>query len=280
MMLQRKTTTNGSNGSVKPALLNLGCGKHFHSDWTNMDCVQADPSIMVHDLRQRLPFPDETFDAVYHSHVLEHLPREKAFPFIRECFRVLKGPGGLLRVVVPDLERIAILYLEKLRGAVTGDPRSRLEYEWIVVELIDQLVRHHPDGGEMFKYLCRDPVPALDFVIQRMGHEVTSKLGTIRDYVKGGLTPEYIDRARAGADAGDVGRFRTSGEAHLWMYDRYSLAQLLEQGPFEEIRVVSAHESNIPHFCHYHLDVLEDKSVRKPDSLFMEARKGAANRAA
>ena len=253
--------------------LNLGCGNHFHPGWVNVDVAPADKSVVRQDLCKPLPFEDESFAVVYHSHVLEHLPRERALPFLKECRRVLE-PAGIMRVIVPDLETLAALYLEKLRGALAGDQESRRHYEWSVIELLDQMVRQHADGGEMFKYLCREPIPSLDFVIQRLGHEVSSKLELIRGYVKGGLTPEKIDERRATFSAKEVGRFRTSGEAHLWMYDRYSLARLLETAGFTGPQVMQAHVSQVADFGTYHLDVLPDGSVRKPDSLFIEAKRG------
>lgn len=265
---------SGQEKSAKPEsrLLNLGCGNRFHPAWVNVDLAPVAPSVLRHDLCQPLPFGDQAFVAVYHSHVLEHLPREKALPFLRECHRVLES-GGILRVAVPDLEAVATLYLENLRGALAGDHKCRDHYEWSAIELLDQLVRQHADGGEMFKYLCRDPIPSLDFVVQRFGYEVTSKLEQIRGYVKGGLTPEKIDARRATFTADEVGRFRTSGEAHLWMYDRYSLARLLEAAGLKEVQVMRADTSQIPEFQKFELDVLPDGSVRKPDSLFMEARR-------
>ncbi len=253
-------------------LLNLGCGNHFHPGWVNLDLAPADPSVQRYDLLQPLPFAPESFSVVYHSHLLEHLPRERALPFIRECFRVLI-PGGILRVVVPDLETIVRLYLENLRGAMEGDPVCQQRYDWSVIELVDQLARQHADGGEMFRYLCQEPIPALDFVIQRFGYEITSKLDEIRSYVRSGLTPDVLAARRRAWGADEVGRFRTSGEAHLWMYDRYSLRILLEAGGFSRVEVMSAHASRIPSFSHYGLDLLPDGSVRKPDSLFMEAIK-------
>lgn len=69
-----------------------------------------------------------------------------------------------------------------------------------------------------------------------------------------------------------VGQFRLSGECHRWMYDRFSLKQLLEQCGFSAIRICSAFESRIAGFASFNLDVVDGK-VRKPDSLFMEATK-------
>ena len=39
------------------------------------------------------------------------------------------APGGLLRVVVPDLETIARLYLKNLDEAVAGDAEAASRYE-------------------------------------------------------------------------------------------------------------------------------------------------------
>ena len=238
-----------------------------------MDLVATDPAVVAHDLQQPLPFEAESFAVVYHSHVLEHLPRERALPFLKECYRVLKAKEGILRVAVPDLERQAALYLENLQSALAGDPLGQERYEWMTVELIDQLARQHADGGEMFKYLCRDPIPGLEFVIQRLGYEITSKLDTIRTCVRDGLTTQYIDELRAAATPEKIGQYRTSGEVHLWMYDRYSLGRLLAAAGFGGITTQAPAASFIPGFERYHLDTLEDGSVRKPDSLFMEARK-------
>ena len=69
-----------------------------------------------------------------------------------------------------------------------------------------------------------------------------------------------------------IGQFRLGGEIHQWMYDRYSLSELLSQVGFTEIKVCSAFESEIQTWETYQLDVINGE-VRKPDSLFMEARK-------
>jgi hypothetical protein len=59
----------------------------------------------------------------------------------------------------------------------------------------------------------------------------------------------------------------------MWMYDRYSLASLLRKTGFQEIKICRADESKIPDFNRYGLDLEPNGAVRKPDSLFMEARK-------
>jgi len=105
--------------------LHLGCGPHFLEGWTNVDYsfgakvaripligalsralglfkIQWNPSIILHNLAEPLPWPDASVDFIYSSHTLEHLRREDGARLIAECHRVLK-PGGVLRIVVPDL---------------------------------------------------------------------------------------------------------------------------------------------------------------------------------
>lgn len=245
-----------------PALLNLGCGNHFHSDWVNVDFCERPPHVLGHDLRQPLPLPAESCTVVYHSHVLEHFSREMAPAFLHECFRVL-SPGGTLRVVVPDLETIVRLYLRYLEGALSGETGAAERYEWVMLELLDQLVREESGGG-MLRYWEQNPMPAEDFVIQRLGWEVTRMIEQLRRHP---IKPRRAPSRR------QVSAFRDSGELHKWMYDRLSLAALLRRAGFKEPVVTTAADSRIPGFARYCLDTNPDGTVRKPDSLFMEAVK-------
>ena len=57
-----------------------------------------DPSAMVRVDVTEMEFPDASFDVVYCSHVLEHVPDDRKA--MREFFRVLK-PGGWAVLLVP-----------------------------------------------------------------------------------------------------------------------------------------------------------------------------------
>ena len=76
--------------------------------------------------------------------------------------------------------------------------------------------------------------------------------------------------------AEEIGRFRLGGEVHKWMWDRVSLTRLLLSAGFTEVRVCPATESAIAGFAGYHLDADAGGRTRKPDSLFIEARRPAA----
>jgi predicted SAM-dependent methyltransferase len=278
--------------------LNLGCGTRFHPEWTNLDANYEGPHVRVHNVCKGLPFPDETFDAVYHSHLLEHLPRKAVFPFTQECHRVLKG-GGIIRVAVPDLERIARLYLASLEKVLLGYPHSDYDYIWAMLELYDQTVRDEP-GGAMLEYLKQEPIPNEALVYERLGdeaREIVARLrgdgtGKQRDPIRHRwLNRVYRvqDRLRAALvrcllgrrdyEALMLGRFRLSGEIHHWMYDRYSLSLLLDQSGFETPVERTGLDSAIDNWAQYNLDGDRDGTVYKPDSLYIEAIKPRCEKA-
>lgn len=272
---------------TQPKLLNLGCGPRVHPDWVNVDFVSARKEVIGHDLTRGICFDDRSFDAVYHSHVLEHFPKDAAPAFIRECFRVLK-PGGVLRVVVPDLEGIAKAYLASLEDARRGDARAEANYDWMMIEMLDQLVRSS-SGGEMASYLSHPSLPNEDFVAERIGTDIqdairqesrapvsparAAKQGLMK--IRNSVLGTFFGRHYA---AYALGRFRMSGEPHQWMYDDFSLGRQLWQAGFERIEAASATSSRIPDFERYGFDINKDKP-RGRSSLFMEACRPEAARA-
>lgn len=58
---------------------------------------------------KRWPFANGTVDAIFSSHVVEHLPLRGARNCFRNAFRTLKV-GGVLRIVVPDLDHAIAEY--------------------------------------------------------------------------------------------------------------------------------------------------------------------------
>jgi SAM-dependent methyltransferase len=281
-----------------PKFLNLGCGARFctAADWINIDFQSFSPAVRQHDLKQGIPFGDDSVDAVYHSHVLEHFPPAEAIRFLAECRRVLK-PGGIIRVVVPDLESIAKAYLQALDKAASGEESWQQNYEWLMIELYDQAVRDTP-GGEMGNYLRAEKVPNLDFVLERGGVEVLDimKASQPESEADGGAAGSGLRRMlgriywrlrRAGFgreplvhlllgrdyDALRLGRFRSSGEPHLWMYDRYSLPRTLQRAGFKNSQLLNPTASQIPNWVEFNLDTEPDGTVYKPHSLYAEALK-------
>lgn len=61
------------------------------------------------NVAKRFPYPADYFDAVFSSHMLEHLQRQEAQSCLSEVFRTLR-PGGVCRIVVPDLDLLVRNY--------------------------------------------------------------------------------------------------------------------------------------------------------------------------
>jgi len=233
-------------------LLNVGCGRRYDRRWVNLDLDSRDASVV-------------------------------------QCFRVL-APGGVLRIVVPDLEKIAQLYLQKHEQAWAGDEIAAVDYNWMKMELLDQLVREK-SGGRMGPYMASVAIRNSDFVSQRVGDEFSicrasmeiekvrepSLMTRLHDFTRSSRE-RWARRfvrwllGREKAEALQEGLFRSQGEIHRWMYDRYSLRQLCQQYGFEQFDVCSAFESSIDDYVKYQLDA-EEQTVRKPDSLFVECVK-------
>lgn len=253
-------------------LLNLGCGARRHPAWTNADLFPAGSDVLAVDLRSRLPFADGDFDAVYASHVLEHLTPLEARRFLHEVRRVLHA-GGVARIVVPDLEGIVRGYLATLDAAASGTDDDLWRHRWMTVELLDQLVRSRP-GGTMARWWSCDPVPQAAFIRQRLGAQATQGMHVIRSRQRDrGETPIHPTEIMLApeASAREATRFASRGERHKWMYDRVTLADLLRETGFIDPRPVSATNSQIPDFAAFELDADATGGVLKPDSLFMEA---------
>lgn len=261
--------------------LNLGCGRHFHEEWVNVDFTSTGENVIAHNLMEGIPFPDNEFDIVYHSHVLEHFPKNKADDFLKECYRVLK-PGGVLRLAIPDLETMARLYLTNLEKAFDGDKAAENDYDWIMLEMYDQTVRNQ-SGGDMMKYLQQDKINNIEFVYERIGFEAKNIIEDCRRAKENNNPPQkekkkfslkklFNKKNKNINQYEKIGQFRLGGEIHQWMYDRFSLKRIMTNNGFKNIEVKSAYESSIENWDDYGLDIIDGK-IRKPDSLFMEAIK-------
>ena len=119
-------------------LLNAGSGPHDPKPWINIDgSWQArfaghrglaragsrlfgveighwPAGVRYHDVRRGLAYQDHSVAVIYASHMLEHLHRNEALAFLREARRALM-PGGVCRIVVPDVEAIVGWYLAHQR---------------------------------------------------------------------------------------------------------------------------------------------------------------------
>tara|TARA_A100001011_G_C14147287_1_gene772447 strand:+ start:229 stop:873 length:645 start_codon:yes stop_codon:yes gene_type:complete len=119
-------------------------------------------NIVFADASKKFNFENNSVDVIYTSHMLEHLSRNSANHFIKECNRVLKK-GGILRIVVPNIKKIIDDYLLK------RDADAFLERTLLVAPSLDSLklkiqfflvgYRHHQwmyDGKSLQKLLFKN----------------------------------------------------------------------------------------------------------------------------
>ncbi len=117
-----------TSAGILAAKVNIGCGLSGVEGWYNID---NSPTITLsrlpfgrklfgfprwpRDVRRRdatkgLPFETGSVRYIYSSHTFEHFTYAASLRLAQECFRVLER-GGVLRVAVPDLKRMAQWYL-------------------------------------------------------------------------------------------------------------------------------------------------------------------------
>ncbi len=97
-------------------LIHIGCGDIKDSCFVNID---ARPMEHIHYVTKNVDnlsfLPSKSVDLLYMCHVMEHFDRAKSVMVTKECFRVLKH-GGILRISVPDFDRIVDIYLDNNRN--------------------------------------------------------------------------------------------------------------------------------------------------------------------
>jgi predicted SAM-dependent methyltransferase len=167
-----------------PVRLNIGCGMAPTPDWLNYDnslavrlarwplaarmlraigVLDAGNYEFVdfcrrHGVRHanavaRIPHESGSVDVVYSSHMIEHLDRWEAGRFLAECRRVLK-PGGVLRILVPDLRVTVRDYVAKGNADVFLD---HLQLELYKPHGLRAWLRHQLVGGRNHRWLYDGP---------------------------------------------------------------------------------------------------------------------------
>ena len=166
--------------------LNLGCGLSIAPGWINIDnspnarlarypwlrwtlwklrvlsdqlhSVNWSDSIQNLDLKKKLPYNDSSVDFVYTSHFLEHLALKDSQRLMSEIFRVLK-PGGIVRIVIPDLALGARQYV----AAIEANPDDANAAN----EFVDWLQLNRP--GIRDPHLWMYDAPSLTAMLSKIG---------------------------------------------------------------------------------------------------------------
>lgn len=103
------------NRNKKNRMLEIGPGypRLYHFETLNIKYDSSTDYVL--DASKRLPFRDNTFELVYASHVLEHIPWYRIEQVLKEWYRIIKL-GGSLEIWVPDALKISRLLIQTEEG--------------------------------------------------------------------------------------------------------------------------------------------------------------------
>lgn len=157
--------------------LNLGCGTRIFKsndeiEWINLDAVDGPGVDVVQDWRTMITDPSNPkhnyFDLIVAHHTFEH--QGCGEQPIRQCYDVLK-PGGSLIVAVPDVRKLAAMwlrgelttqiYLTNIYGPYDGTEESRHRWGFDETSLALALVVHGADWKQIKPFDWR-PIPGAD----------------------------------------------------------------------------------------------------------------------
>jgi predicted SAM-dependent methyltransferase len=111
--------------------VHFGCGSRILPDWVNLDAYASSEISMELDLQGPLPLSDGSVRWIFTEHVLEHIDRPRIHAIFSEFHRILK-PGGVARILVPDLDFYCRAYVDSDHEAITtAVHRSRTAAEGI-----------------------------------------------------------------------------------------------------------------------------------------------------
>lgn len=209
--------------------LNLGCGPDAPTGWINVDGswnawfshhkhlrqmleivgiinstnqgAKWKVNPLVHDLGRPLPFADEAFSAIYASHVLEHLYRSQAQALLSDCRRVLR-PGGIVRVVVPDLHSMVEKYLQCSREGdkyAADTLNARLAFRSPAPPAGNILTRAYAIWKDFHSHKWMYDANSLAYYLEVAGFRDISRKGYLSSDISGIEEVEQADRVLDGA---------------------------------------------------------------------------------
>ena len=131
--------------------VHIGCGGQELPGWINVDNYPAPLAI---NLNWGLPLPDRSASYVFLSHLLEHLfyPVQSG-QLLAEVKRVL-APGGIVRIVVPDIEQCIKAYVDQNEEFFAA---RRRHWTWLPTETtnLESFLAYAgagPTPGDLFEH--------------------------------------------------------------------------------------------------------------------------------
>jgi len=161
--------------------LHLGSGTKYLPGFLNIDGNPFNKLDLWLDVRNGLPFPSDSVDSIYSTHMFEHFYSDELTLLLRECFRVLKPDGGV-RLIVPNLESAIQAY-------------NQNQTHWF-----EDAFPHHFDslGGRFSNFVFCDgqhrtafDFAYLDEVLRKTGFREVEKSGEGKSRLYQSMVPAY-----------------------------------------------------------------------------------------
>lgn len=166
--------------------VNLGSGSHYIAGFINIDFfITRAPKDYGADLRFPLKIASNTVNGIISEHTIEHLTYGQSTAILAECHRILK-PGGVLRVIVPDLSLFIRNY---------SDNNQEWFTRW------EQLMFTASGDASRRKRRLKTNLQAISFVTQEYGHVSCWDWATMRACLQeGGFRTVNQTQFREGRD--------------------------------------------------------------------------------
>lgn len=113
--------------------LQFGCGAFPAEGWINTNLLPGEGVDFSGDIREGLPLPSDSIQYIASMHALVELPYLEVVPALRELYRILE-PGGVLRLGLPDLDRVIAAYVARDRAYFTipNDEMASIDGKFVV----------------------------------------------------------------------------------------------------------------------------------------------------
>jgi SAM-dependent methyltransferase len=136
------------NAKKNQRQLEIGPGNYRLQGFESLNILSGPEVDYVCDATKPLPFPEASFDLIYSSHTLEHVPWYLVEKVLKEWVRILKK-GGALEIWVPDGLKIAKAFVEGEEGLNSnwqGDGWYRFNEEKDVCKWVSGRIFTYGDG--------------------------------------------------------------------------------------------------------------------------------------
>ena len=201
-------------------MVNVGAGKQWQHPYVIALDVDPETDLNQDVTTTGLPFGDGTMDAVYSSHCVEHLLPADFAAFLVEARRCLR-PGGVLRIVCPDMDMLFDAYER-------GDQDW---FDWCAASFFTW------DG-----WLRAIGRVAATLVVDRFTDEDLARL--LREGGRRGFL-DALTAAQADLTPKDVAPWP---DAHKSWWTRPKLEAALTAAGFRDVMHVARNESRVPTF--------------------------------